>query len=76
MCLSMLEDVGPISNSSPAARLYAQVSSMPIAHLGQTELWEGCAGEAPWKQKCLFPYASPTYTPTGYRQGLLSHLPL
>lgn len=33
MCLSMLEDVSPISSSSPATRAYAQVSSIPNAYL-------------------------------------------
>ena len=33
MCLSMLEDVSPISSSSPATRVYAQVSSILSAYL-------------------------------------------
>lgn len=33
MCLSMLEDVSPISSSSPAARVYAEVYSILSAYL-------------------------------------------
>lgn len=33
MCLSMLEDVSPISSSSPATRVYRQVSSILSAYL-------------------------------------------
>lgn len=36
----MLEDVSPISNSSPAARMYGQGYSMLTARLTQTQLWE------------------------------------